>query len=194
MHKTLHRFGQRHMFADGHSYDRRAGKAFRGLHRRVADDVTAAAPRGGLVLDAGCGTGLLAAQIANRRPDLRVRGVDLERGMIDVATGRAEREGIADRVEFTVADLADLPLPAGSVDLIVSTASMHHWADVPAVVSSLDRALRPEGQMWIYDIRWVPGGKVRAASARDGRRLTRTIVRAGSFPVALFQRLEVSAV
>jgi ubiquinone/menaquinone biosynthesis C-methylase UbiE len=111
--------------------------------------------------------------------------------MLDVATQRAEREHIADRVEFTVADLADLPLADDSVDMIVSTASMHHWTDVPAVVASLGRVLRPEGRIWIYDIRLVPGDGVRAGAARLGRRLDRTVVRTGRFPIALFQRLAV---
>lgn len=193
MHNAFHGISQRRLFANGRKYDERAGKAFRNLHQRVAEDVAAAAPKGATVLDAGCGTGLLAAQIAVRRPDLRVHGVDLERGMVDVAIERAEREGFGDRVEFTVGDLADLPFPADSVDLIVSTASMHHWSDVAAVMSSLDRVLRPEGRMWIYDIRWVPAGKVRASSASAGRRMTRTLVPPGSFPVAFFQRLDVSA-
>lgn len=189
MHRTLHGLGQRHLFADGRSYDRHAGRAFRTLHRRVADDVAAAAPSDGLVLDAGCGTGLLAAEIAHRRPDLRVHGVDLEQAMVDVAVERAERAGLADRVAFTVADLADLPLPATTTDLAVSTASMHHWTDVPAIVTALHRVLRPGGPLWIYDIRWAPSRAVRAASAAAGRRTARTLVRTGAFPVALFQRL-----
>jgi ubiquinone/menaquinone biosynthesis C-methylase UbiE len=111
-----------------------------------------------------------------------------------VATQRAARENLGDRVEFTVADLADLPLPSGSVDLVVSTASLHHWADAGAVLASLGRVLRPAGPMWIYDIRWVPGGRVRSSATDLGRRVNRTLVRAGRFPFALFQRFEMPAV
>jgi ubiquinone/menaquinone biosynthesis C-methylase UbiE len=163
------------------------------VYRRVADDVAAAAPTGGVVLDAGCGSGRLAVEIARRRPDLRVHGVDLERGMVDVASQRAERERVADRVQFTVADLADLPLPDDSVDPIVSTASLHHWAEVGAVIASRDRVLRPEGRMWIYDFHWVPNASVRAASAGLGRRVDRALVRTGRFPATLFQRLAIES-
>jgi len=149
MNEALHQVIQRVHFAHGQAYDRHAGTVFRGMYRRVAEDVAAAAPSGGAVLDAGCGSGRLAVEIAGRRPDLRVHGVDLERGMVEVATRHAERENVSDRVEFTVADLADLPLPDDSVDLIVSTASLHHWADVRAVIASLGRVLRPDGRMWI---------------------------------------------
>src|SRR6266536_3479330 len=104
---------------------------------------------------------------------------------------RAERANLTDRVAFTVADLVDLPLADDSVDLIVSTASLHHWADVGAVIASLGRVLRPDGQMWIYDIRLVPAGSVRAAASDLGRRVDRTLVRTGWFPAALFQRLAI---
>lgn len=193
MNKALHRLIQRYHFAQGEAYDRHAGRIFRSVYRRVAEDVAAAAPTGGAVLDAGCGTGQLAVEIARRRPDLHVRGVDLEPSMVDVATRRAEQEKVADRVEFTVADLADLPLPDDSVDLIFSTASLHHWTDVGAVIASLDRVLQPDGRTWIYDVRWVSSAGVRTASAGLGRRVDRDLVRTGWFPAALFQRLAIES-
>lgn len=182
---------QRVHFSHGEAYDRYTARLFGGIHSRVVDDVAATAPNGGTVLDAGCGSGRLAAQIARRRPDLQVRGVDLEPGMVQVASRRAEQENLAGRVQFTVADLADLPLPDGSVDLIVSTASMHHWADVGAVIASLGRVLRPGGQLWIYDFRLVPAHGVRSAAKNLGSRTDRTLVRTGRFPASLFQRLAV---
>ena len=191
MRKAFLAFIQRAHFAHGESYDRHTAKLFGGIHRYVVEDVTATAPPGGTVLDAGCGSGRLAVLIARRRPDLQVRGIDLEPGMIEVAARRAEQEQLASRVRFTVADLADLPLPDNSVDLIVSTASLHHWADVDAVIASLDRVLRPGGQLWIYDFRLAPARAVRAASRNLGSRVDRTLVRTGRFPAALFQRLAI---
>lgn len=189
MQKGLHGVVQRLHFAKGHTYDRHAGTTFGGTYSRVAADVAATAPSGGSVLDAGCGSGRLVMEIAKRRPDLQVRGVDLEQGMVDVASRHAEREGMADRVRFTAADLAALALPDNSVDMVVSTASLHHWTDVGAVIGSLNRVLRPDGHIWIYDVRLVPSGKVRVAAATLGRRVDRTLVHTGRFPAALFQRL-----
>jgi ubiquinone/menaquinone biosynthesis C-methylase UbiE len=57
-----------------------------------------------------------------------------------------EQLGLDDQVEFTVADLADLPLPDRSVDLVVLTASLQ---DVGAVVASLDRVLQSDGRLCI---------------------------------------------
>lgn len=191
MRKALLALVQRAHFSHGGAYDRYTARLFGGIHKRVAEDVSATAPAGGAVLDAGCGSGRLAVLIARRRPDLQVRGVDLEQGMVAVAERRAEQENVGGRVHFTVADLADLPLPDDSVDLIVSTASMHHWADAGAVVASLGRVLRPGGQMLIYDFRPVPAGRVYSAARNLGSRVDRTLVRTGRFPAALFQRLAV---
>jgi ubiquinone/menaquinone biosynthesis C-methylase UbiE len=191
MRKALLALIQRAHFSHGESYDQHTARLFAGLHRKVVEDVAAAAPAGGVVLDAGCGSGRLAVLIARRRPDLQVRGVDLEHGMVTVAARRAEHENLTSRVTFTAADLADLPLPDDSVDLIVSTASMHHWADVRAVIGSLGRVLRPGGEMWIYDFRPVPARRVRSAVQDTGGSVGRTLVRTGWFPAALFQRLAV---
>jgi ubiquinone/menaquinone biosynthesis C-methylase UbiE len=191
MHNALSKLIHRHHFANAEAYDRRAGTVFRGVYRRVAEDVAAAASPGAAVLDAGCGSGRLAIEIARRRPDLRVHGIDLEPRMVEMATRHAERGNLTDRVQFTVADLADLPLPDNSVDMIVSTASMHHWTDVGAVIASLDRVLQPQASMCIYDMRWVPAGSARTASAGLDRRVDRAVVRTGWFPAALFQRLAI---
>jgi hypothetical protein len=59
------------------------------------------------------------------------------------------------------------------------------------VVASLGRVLRSGGQLWIYDFRLVPAGRVRSAARNLGSRADRTLVRTGRFPAALFQRLAV---
>jgi ubiquinone/menaquinone biosynthesis C-methylase UbiE len=193
MRKALLALIQRAHFSHGEAYDHYTARLFGGIHKTVVEDVAATAPTGAAVLDAGCGSGRLAVLIARRRPDLQVRGVDLEPGMVEVADRRAEQENLGSRVQFTVADLADLPLPDDSVDLIVSTASLHHWADAGAVIASLSRVLRPGGQMLIYDFRPVPAGRVYSAAQSLGSRVDRTLVRTGRFPAALFQRLAVHA-
>ncbi len=191
MQEVLHRLIQRHHFADGQAYDRHAGRIFGGMYRRVADDVATAAPRGGVVLDGGCGTGQLAVSIAYRRPDLLVYGLDLSTGMIGAAERRAKQDGVAGRVHFTVADLAALPLPDACVDLAVSTASLHHWIDPGTVLASLNRILHPRGRILLYDLRWVRTNTVRSAARDQHGQLDRVLIRTGAFPVALFQRLAI---
>jgi len=44
---------------------------------------------------------------------------------------------------FLVGDVASMPFPDGTFDLLVSTMSMHHWADPAAGLVEVNRVLRP---------------------------------------------------
>ena len=62
-------------------------------------------PAGARVLDIGTGSGAVALALADERPDLAVRGVDLDDGALAVAQANAAALGLA--VSFAVADLLD---------------------------------------------------------------------------------------
>jgi len=136
-------------------YERWAGFFARPLYRRLVGDVTAAGlSAGALVLDIGTGPGTVPWMIAAECPQVTVIGVDLSPEMISRATSAAATAPTdADRVSFRVADVAALPLDDRSVDLVVSSISMHHWTDPAAGLREVVRVLRPGAQAWIYDIR-----------------------------------------
>jgi len=124
------------------------------LHRRIAADVAAVAPDGARVLEVGCGPGHLSVQLAGRHR-LQVTGLDLDPAMIARAqanTDRAANRG-GRRPSFLVGDVAALALPDRSFDLVVSTLSMHHWADPAAGLAEIGRVLRPGGRALIWDFR-----------------------------------------
>ena len=178
------------LFEHGRFYDATVGRVFAHLRRRVLDDLPLAdLPRGASVLDAGCGPGRLAMEIARQRPDLAVHGADLAAGAIELAKAMA-----GGSAEFVRADLADLPFPDGSFDLIVSTASYHHWDKVDQIVPELARVLKPSGVLWLYDLRPAPIGPFRdaVASAMPGRTVRESLVRTGWLPVATWRRVCVS--
>jgi len=124
------------------------------LFKRIAADVAAVVPAGARVLEVGCGPGRLSIRLA-REHGLDVTGLDLDPAMIERARANAERPGDGDerRPSFVVGDVASLAFPDGSFDLVVSTLSMHHWADPAAGLAELGRVLRPGGRALVWDLR-----------------------------------------
>ena len=95
------------------------------------------------VLDAGCGTGRLTAELLERLPAGRVIAVDASANML--ATARQHlRPRFGDRVSFVQTDLLELDLPA-PVDAIFSTATFHWVLDHPRLFARLHAALAPGG-------------------------------------------------
>jgi SAM-dependent methyltransferase len=86
-------------------------------------------------------------------------GIDLDPAMIERAQANASRtiDDVDGRPSFIAADVASLPFSDGSFDLVVSTFSMHHWADPTAGLAELGRVLHPGGRALIWDFR--PGSR-----------------------------------
>ncbi len=148
---------------DAVAYDNVVGRLVLGpLIRSVAADVAVVAsagvpdgaPDGARVLEVGCGPGRLSIRLA-RRYGLEVTGLDLDAAMIERARTNADRAGNSDEPgpSFLVGDVASLPFPEGSFALVVSTLSMHHWADGSAGLAEIGRVLRPGARALVWDFR-----------------------------------------
>jgi len=151
------RHGNRPEYFQGRAsrtYDLAARWLLRGVYRRFAEDVALVAPTGGAVLDIGTGPGVLLVEVARRRPDLRLTGIDLSADMVARATRNVRR--FADRVSAQVGDVTELQFPDASFDLVISSFSLHHWDHPEAAVPELARVLRPGGRAHIYDFPSAP--------------------------------------
>jgi SAM-dependent methyltransferase len=139
------------------AYDSLSGRLLGSLFRGIAADVAAVVPRGARVLEVGCGPGHLSISMA-RRHGLTVTGLDLDPDMIERARENVTRAPAVDASppSFVVGDVASLPFPDSSFDVVVSTFSMHHWADPTAGLADISRVLRPGARALIWDFR--PGG------------------------------------
>lgn len=173
-------------------YDR-VSRHLRRFHTRVASDVAGLGlPDGSRVLDVGTGPGRVPLAIAAAAPGLRVDGIDLSEEMIDHARRLTTDSPVRDSVHFAVDDVADLSYPDGSFDLIVSTLSQHHWADRERAIRELFRVLRPSGQIWIYDIRFVLRRAEHAARTVDPEcQIRRDTVRSHPLSLGLITRLTI---
>jgi SAM-dependent methyltransferase len=107
--------------------------------------VLAALPLRGdeLVLDAGCGSGRLTAELLERLPEGRVIAVDISQNMLEQAREHLQPR-FGERVSFRQADLQELAV-AEPLDAIFSTAALHWVLDHPCMFHGFYAALKPGG-------------------------------------------------
>src|SRR5262245_65586750 len=97
------------------------------------------------VLDAGCGTGIVARQVAARvGAKGSVTGLDLSPHMLAVARETAAREGRT--VEWREGQAEKLPFPVGSFDLVLCQFALMFFADRAAALAEMRRVLSAGGR------------------------------------------------
>ena len=92
------------------------------------------------ILDIGCGTGRLTAEILARAPAVRVTGVDRSRAMLSEATRRFGTFPVLQ------ADAVRLPFTS-CFDAVFSTATFHWVPDHAALFAEIHRVLAPGGRL-----------------------------------------------
>ena len=108
---------------------------------------------GQYILDVGCGAGVTPCFIA-KRYGCRVVGVDISEGMIARSRERAQREGVADRVEFRVADAQDLPFEDDLFDAVITESVTAFPEDKQRAVCEYARVTKPGGYVGINESTW----------------------------------------
>jgi ubiquinone/menaquinone biosynthesis C-methylase UbiE len=94
--------------------------------------------------------------------------------------GRTAIAGAVTRPSFVVADVASMPFPDASFDVVISSYAVHHWPDRDAGLAEMMRVLRPGGRAIIWDIAPPHRAGPDADSAHDPHGL-----RDGGHPSAL---------
>lgn len=94
-----------------------------------------------VALDAGCGSGRVTAELADRVPRGRVYAVDVAPSMVEHA-----REALGDRATVLCQDLVALELPE-PVDAAFSNATFHWIPDHHRLFARLYAAIKPGGQL-----------------------------------------------
>jgi arsenite methyltransferase len=115
-----------------------------------------------LVLDIGCGRGLVAIEAARRVPKGMVHGIDIWQAKdLSGNTPKAIVEnaavaGVTDRLTIDTGDARKLPYADASFDVVASMTAIHNIPDAAGrrdAIAEAWRVLRPGGQILIFDIR-----------------------------------------
>jgi 2-polyprenyl-6-hydroxyphenyl methylase/3-demethylubiquinone-9 3-methyltransferase len=116
----------------------RPGGDFEMLHWLAAARAALVPPParpGAVLIDAGCGGGLMAPHLAGR--GYRHVGIDLQRSGLEQAAARG--------VQALQGDVTALPLATGCADVVAAGEILEHVTDLPGTVAELSRVLRPDG-------------------------------------------------
>jgi SAM-dependent methyltransferase len=107
---------------------------------------------GETVLDLGSGGGIDVILSAKRvGPTGAAYGLDMTDEMLALAQRNA-REAEVGNVHFLKGLMEQIPLPAASIDVVISNCVINLSTDKPAVLAEISRVLRPGGRLGISDI------------------------------------------
>lgn len=102
------------------------------------------------VLDAGCGVGAIALDLAPTIAPGRVVGIDPDAGQIDAARESAVDRAI-DNAQFEIGSAYDLPFPDSSFDVVYANAVLLYLREPVRALAEMRRVLRPSGLAAISD-------------------------------------------
>jgi ubiquinone/menaquinone biosynthesis C-methylase UbiE len=176
--------------ADGAGYELQMGRWSRRLAQPFLD--FAGTAEGERVLDVGCGTGHLAAAVADRANTCEVDAIDIA----PVYVEHAKRHNPQPNLHFTVGDACALRFADGSFDRVLSLLVLHFVPNATRAIAEMRRVAKPGAVVGaaVWDAR---GGFIAnrmffdtaaaldpAASTRRARNYTRPLTRPGELAQA----------
>ncbi len=143
-HRGLARLNMWNVYSYVYDLLPRYFRAYQRLLTDVVSAVEANTPKGGKILDSGCGTGNFSIELALR--GYKVTGIDISRAMLERARLKKKKAGL-ENVEFKEWDIEKgLALyPDANFDCVVSVHALYTLREPEAVIREYLRVLKPSG-------------------------------------------------
>jgi ubiquinone/menaquinone biosynthesis C-methylase UbiE len=105
------------------------------------------------LLDAGCGTGNITADIATLLPEIQITAIDLTDESLSLAKKRAAEHGFKN-VAFRKSNLMEYDRELGVFDFVYSQGVIHHLSDPLTGMKNLNRYLKQDHYafVWLYSL------------------------------------------
>jgi ubiquinone/menaquinone biosynthesis C-methylase UbiE len=123
-------------------YMKRYLKLYREIASIIKDSLTSTTP---VILDLGCGPGLLLQAIGTLLPTAKVMGIDVSLEMLRLAHQQGEQARTRGSLMQGTAE--HIPLQDSSVDVVVSRFSLPYWNKPELGFAEISRILKPEGML-----------------------------------------------
>ncbi len=103
-----------------------------------------------VILDVGCGPGLLLLEIANLIPNSQLIGIDFSKDMLQIASEKVKQKEL-DSIIFKQGPAEDIPLPNAHNDVVVCLNSLHDFNSAKETISEVYRTTKEDGIFILKD-------------------------------------------
>lgn len=107
---------------------------------------------GDYVLDAGCGAGGPAIDIAQNIPNVKIEGITISKEQAKTAQKLVKQEGVEDQIRIQVADYHNLPFDDNIFNVVYFFESISYSDNFSDLLAEVYRVLRPGGTIYIKDV------------------------------------------
>ena len=135
--------------ANAKMYDRQGRRYRQAEFHELAEQLGKWIPEDARILEIASGSGYLAIEL-HRLGRTHLVGTDISQDQVNIAAANARAAGAP--IEFSVADVLDIPRPEGSFDFVLCFAAFKNFSDPAAALMEMRRILAPGGQVIIGDM------------------------------------------
>ncbi|RLE66580.1 MAG: hypothetical protein DRJ38_01415 [Thermoprotei archaeon] len=132
-------------------YDSLAIKYLEPSYNYVTQDIFKENMDRRVILEIGCGTGVLLLEIAKNANSAIIIGLDISPAMIKISKRNIVEKSEFSKIDLLLADAHKMPFRPKSVDFIVSTGTLHHIRKPEVLFKEITAVLSSHGEAWIYE-------------------------------------------